>query len=363
MERTKSGHQSGSRILPVRNDAPEFKPIINSRRLQNSGIVHSSAAEKTYLLDSLHRRSHPQSRDEAKDHTKPNASGLSIPSPAMAGKSSQTTEPQNRRRHQQVVNSMNDMQPNQLLPLSSAKLATHWICTQCTYKNPCSTRRCPMCLASRPLHASSSLSFKKEPTTTTQAVLSAAFQQQFMRDLNINMHTRPPRPSNRRPLARDDLTLAQQLDLVPKPPPRLTDDQWNKVHIQAQERDTQSECPICCDVFGIQEQVLLSCSHSFHKVCLVNFEKFSGTRTCPICRAKEYEKRRITDGLRAYQHQCATRIQALYRGHRIRVMVQHLKDTVPPGDPQKRKEFFYRKLIKAGTRLQELMESKAHTLP
>lgn len=54
-------------------------------------------------------------------------------------------------------------------------------------------------------------------------------------------------------------------------------------------------------------QVLLSCSHVFHKACLQSFERFSGIRSCPLCRASDYQKKVINDGADAYRSRCATR--------------------------------------------------------
>lgn len=34
-------------------------------------------------------------------------------------------------------------------------------------------------------------------------------------------------------------------------------------------------------------QVLLSCSHVFHKACLSSFERFTGAKSCPLCRCKK----------------------------------------------------------------------------
>lgn len=54
-------------------------------------------------------------------------------------------------------------------------------------------------------------------------------------------------------------------------------------------------------------QVLLSCSHVFHRACLQAFERFSGRKRCPMCRREQYETRVIHDAAHLYRHQCATR--------------------------------------------------------
>ncbi|XP_062391257.1 zinc-binding protein A33-like [Sardina pilchardus] len=43
-------------------------------------------------------------------------------------------------------------------------------------------------------------------------------------------------------------------------------------------------CPVCCDIF--KDPVLLSCSHSFCKVCLRQFWEAKGSRECPVCRRR-----------------------------------------------------------------------------
>ena len=54
-------------------------------------------------------------------------------------------------------------------------------------------------------------------------------------------------------------------------------------------------------------QVILSCSHVFHKNCLQAFERFSGKKTCPMCRVEQYQTRVIYDGANPYRHKCAAR--------------------------------------------------------
>lgn len=54
-------------------------------------------------------------------------------------------------------------------------------------------------------------------------------------------------------------------------------------------------------------QVLLSCSHVFHKTCLQAFERFSRRKLCPMCRKEQYETRVIHDAAQLFRHKCATR--------------------------------------------------------
>lgn len=43
-------------------------------------------------------------------------------------------------------------------------------------------------------------------------------------------------------------------------------------------------CPVCCEIF--KEPVILACSHSICKGCLMTFWESKGSRECPICRRK-----------------------------------------------------------------------------
>lgn len=50
---------------------------------------------------------------------------------------------------------------------------------------------------------------------------------------------------------------------------------------------------ICQERFGVHQQVLLSCTHVFHRACLRAFEQHSGVRSCPLCRKEDYQARLI----------------------------------------------------------------------
>ncbi|GBG71418.1 hypothetical protein CBR_g8838 [Chara braunii] len=151
--------------------------------------------------------------------------------------------------------------------------------------------------------------------------------------------------SNLEPEKTQRLTLAQRYGLVERPPPPLSAEEWKEMHQRSRDRhDSMAPCPICREVFKEEEQVLLSCSHVFHKACIQSFERFAQQKCCPLCRAMRYQKRRITDGLIAYRHVCATRIQALYRAYRVRKWFKKVCEKIPPKDPKARREFFARKL-------------------
>ncbi|NXS97877.1 RNF32 protein, partial [Jacana jacana] len=148
------------------------------------------------------------------------------------------------------------------------------------------------------------------------------------------------------------LTLAQKLGLVEPPPLPLTAEEWVKIKQRSiQHGDSVQPCAICREEFALQPQVLLSCSHVFHKACLKAFEKFTGKKSCPMCRREQYHTRVIHDGARFFKTKCAIRIQAAWRGYIVRKWYKNLRRTVPPKDSKLRKQFFEEKVQQISSRL------------
>lgn len=49
-----------------------------------------------------------------------------------------------------------------------------------------------------------------------------------------------------------------------------TDGEWEEVRERSRRRgDSEGVCPVCLDSLGTREQVLLPCSHTFHRRGLV----------------------------------------------------------------------------------------------
>ncbi|KAM9826938.1 RING finger protein 32 [Neosynchiropus ocellatus] len=141
------------------------------------------------------------------------------------------------------------------------------------------------------------------------------------------------------------LTLAQRMGLLPAPPERLSEDAWSQVKIRSvQESESEHPCAICKEAFHLQPQVLLSCSHVFHRACLQSFERFSRRKCCPMCRTEQYETRVIHDGARLYRNRCATRIQACWRGHTARKRYREIRKTLCPEDKRQRWKILEQKL-------------------
>lgn len=91
------------------------------------------------------------------------------------------------------------------------------------------------------------------------------------------------------------LTMAQSRGLVAIPTPAiepLKDYEWDSIEKGVAGRQ-DAYCPICMEGFNRGFEVLLSCSHMYHRSCLQSFEKFMKTaeRACPICRTSNYQKK------------------------------------------------------------------------
>ncbi|XP_055468919.1 RING finger protein 32 [Psammomys obesus] len=148
------------------------------------------------------------------------------------------------------------------------------------------------------------------------------------------------------------LSLAQKLGLLAPPPLPLSSDEWEKVKQRSLlQGDSTQPCPICKEEFELRPQVLLSCSHVFHKACLQAFEKFTNKKTCPLCRKNQYQTRVIHDGARLFRVKCATRIQAYWRGYIVRKWYKNLRKIIPPTDANLRRKFFEEKFTEISHRI------------
>uniref|UniRef100_A0A8C6UXF2 Ring finger protein 32 n=1 Tax=Neogobius melanostomus TaxID=47308 RepID=A0A8C6UXF2_9GOBI len=142
------------------------------------------------------------------------------------------------------------------------------------------------------------------------------------------------------------LTLGTaQMGLVAGPAERLSEKQWTLVKVRSvQQGESARPCAICKEEFRLKPQVLLSCSHIFHRACIEAFEKFSGRKCCPVCRRQQYETRVIHDAARLYRHHCAIRIQACWRRYVKRKWYLNVKKSRCPRKKLLRQRFFEEKL-------------------
>ncbi|KAK7881767.1 hypothetical protein WMY93_030176 [Mugilogobius chulae] len=146
-------------------------------------------------------------------------------------------------------------------------------------------------------------------------------------------------------LSQTPLTLAERMGLVVGPHERLTEEQWSLVKVRSvQQGESAHPCAICKEEFQLKPQVLLSCSHVFHRACVQSFEKFSKQKCCPVCRKQQYETRVIHDAANLFRHQCAIRIQSWWRGYTIRKGYTNIKKTRCPTEKLLRRRFLEEKL-------------------
>jgi hypothetical protein len=150
------------------------------------------------------------------------------------------------------------------------------------------------------------------------------------------------------------LSLAQRMGLVERPTGHLTSGDWGQVKIVSRDRgDSSQPCPICQEEFGMKEQVLLSCSHVFHRLCLRSVERFSGKKKCPLCRHADYQTRLIYDGANQHRTRAAVVLQSWWRGVRVRRRYKEYRERVPPRDPSLRSKYYQRKLETLTTQMVE----------
>jgi len=168
------------------------------------------------------------------------------------------------------------------------------------------------------------------------------------------------------PSHRPRVTLAERIGLIQMTnndnnSGHLTEEAWNAIKQRSNEReDSNCPCAICQEDFGLGQQVLLSCSHVFHRACLTTFEKYvshnhngSDHRTCPICRRTQYEKRIIYEGAKIHRAKCAARIQAAWRGYIVRQWYKSFRLDMSniPHDTKLRRKFYQEKLSQITDRI------------
>ena len=206
-------------------------------------------------------------------------------------------------------------------------------------------------------------------SSSSSEVAAAALQDRFASMLGMgsvgrksgtmlasDVHLRPVRSGESRSASRrrqweERLTLAQCVGIEERPRPLMSPAQWRRVVGKSRERNASAEpCAICLQPFQGETQIILSCcANVFHRECIARYEQViasrqRGRRSCPMCRSGVYERRRIQDGRRQWEHRCATLIQAHVRGHLARRRARALREVVPPTEATRRRRFYERRL-------------------
>lgn len=168
-----------------------------------------------------------------------------------------------------------------------------------------------------------------------------------------------------------NLSLAERLGLAESPPAPLTESQWQTVSEThaIRNKSLPVDCSICHESIGVDPQVLLSCTHSFHLNCLESFEKFTCKAVstpakfqlcCPLCRQSRYQKRIVYDNLILCRNWAATRIQACFRGYVARRAYAQYRATHKPKHPLLLKKYIANKMAALTLKLDATSKQK-HT--
>mmetsp|Transcript_2143 Transcript_2143/g.3265 ORF Transcript_2143/g.3265 Transcript_2143/m.3265 type:complete len:324 (-) Transcript_2143:994-1965(-) len=164
-------------------------------------------------------------------------------------------------------------------------------------------------MKARKTPSTSASNSKKGILSVSSGVGAAALQAHILQKFSINHET--TKREKKFVQGEKDLSLAERYGYVPKRPMAMTNDQWTNARETAQHRN-QTLCPICKDELKDENQILLSCSHVFHRTCLTSYEKFAQCSACPVCRLAHYQKKAL-DRNELLRHQMIMKIQAVYR--------------------------------------------------
>ena len=179
---------------------------------------------------------------------------------------------------------------------------------------------------------------------------AVALQQHMLREMDAAGRLGPElQRTAPRPLRDGQLSLAQKMGLVERPPDAPTPDAWDRLEAQsAIRRDLARPCAICCMAFppaGDDSAVILSCSHVFHAKCLQQLERHAKAcgqqRRCPVCRHSAYFRRPNASAPAILQTNAVVRIQSAYRGHAARRLYVRMRCA---RDPQFRADYYYGRL-------------------
>lgn len=157
----------------------------------------------------------------------------------------------------------------------------------------------------------------------------------------------------------ESLSLAEKYGLVEhQKSNKLSEIEWHEIKRLSNFRKSSSEpCSICKDFYNqFSHQVLLSCSHVFHRQCIFSFEKFSRKKQCPLCRCVNYEKRVIYEGEKITSSKAALKIQSAWRGYQVRKTVKAATKNRPPNHPLLKRKFYLNKFFELTKDMQTVFD-------
>lgn len=142
----------------------------------------------------------------------------------------------------------------------------------------------------------------------------------------------------------------------------LTSSQWDEIENKLANRTVDACCPICMEGYNQGQEVVLSCSHMFHRTCLQAFEKFMKNElSCPICRTKNYQKKLTHQGTKSYEKGMAVRIQSFWRGCLGRALFHRRKRLYyrdGGGELGQRKKYYETELSTISSRLTQNFDAR-----
>ncbi|KAJ3196338.1 RING finger protein 32 [Irineochytrium annulatum] len=152
-------------------------------------------------------------------------------------------------------------------------------------------------------------------------------------------------------------TLAERMGIVPTTEKAvLGPTEWQGIIAAAQERDERM-CAICSESLVFGQQILLSCTHTFHHPCLRAFEQHS-KRMCPLCRQNDYQIQRTTMARRRGVVDAAIVIQKTWRMSRERRRYVQYRREHPPTNPVLAKKWHLGRLSTVTRRLKVVDDDK-----
>ena len=192
-----------------------------------------------------------------------------------------------------------------------------------------------------------SLEFKRSSNhVCTSCNASVQPQEQVCGSCGYFLHQNRPRPTSPETLAHRRGLIQHKAVAVHETVSAM---EWKAIEDGLKTRAVDAYCPICMEAFKEGHEVLLSCSHIFHRQCLSAFEKFmnKSERLCPICRHNNYQKKITHAGSNSYQLVCILKIQTFYRGYVARKSYRSSLRTYyrqGRGDNQQKSKFYKEEL-------------------